>query len=303
MDVGTLVDIFRAERNTCLLGTDAVRDGVDVPGAALRLIVFERVPWARPDILHRARRRAFGGRRYDEMIARLRLKQAYGRLIRRQSDHGAFVLLDRMTPTRLLNAFPEGGGDRAHRAGADGRRGGGVRRPQSYGKARRGRAMSSAERPAASCAGGAGKRDMLEQTALIYTMVMVSAADRNMTDEEVRAIGSIVQMRPAFDGYDIDLLPQAARDCAAMLDQDGGLDETIAFIVDELPAELRETAYALACEIAAADGRIGQEEIRLLELLRHRLPVGPPAGGRHRARRARALHTHGLRRSSLNFRV
>ena len=107
MDTGTLVDIFRAERNTCLLGTDAVRDGVDVPGAALRLIVFERVPWARPDILHRARRNAFGGRRYDEMIARLRLKQAYGRLIRRTGDHGVFILLDRMTPTRLLNAFPE----------------------------------------------------------------------------------------------------------------------------------------------------------------------------------------------------
>ena len=108
MDVGTLVDIFRAERNTCLFGTDAVRDGVDVPGASLRLIVFERVPWARPDILHRARRNAFGGRRYDEMIARLRLKQAYGRLIRRRRDHGVFVLLDRMTPSRLLNAFPEG---------------------------------------------------------------------------------------------------------------------------------------------------------------------------------------------------
>ena len=108
MDTGTLVDIFRAERNTCLLGTDAVRDGVDVPGASLRLIVFERVPWARPDILHRARRDAFGGKRYDEMIARLRLKQAYGRLIRRAGDHGVFILLDRMTPTRLLNAFPEG---------------------------------------------------------------------------------------------------------------------------------------------------------------------------------------------------
>ena len=107
MDVGTLVDIFRAEHNTCLFGTDAVRDGVDVPGASLRLIVFERVPWARPDILHRARRNAFGGRRYDEMIARLRLKQAYGRLIRRRRDHGVFVLLDRMTPSRLLNSFPE----------------------------------------------------------------------------------------------------------------------------------------------------------------------------------------------------
>jgi ATP-dependent DNA helicase DinG len=102
-----LVDIFRAERDTCLLGTDAVRDGVDVPGDSLRLIVFDRVPWPRPDILHKARKDAFGGARYDDMIARLRLKQAYGRLIRKASDRGVFVLLDARTPTRLLSAFPK----------------------------------------------------------------------------------------------------------------------------------------------------------------------------------------------------
>ena len=54
MSPATLVDIFRAEEDSCLLGTDAVRDGVDVPGRSLRLIVFDRVPWPRPDILHRA---------------------------------------------------------------------------------------------------------------------------------------------------------------------------------------------------------------------------------------------------------
>jgi ATP-dependent DNA helicase DinG len=108
MDTATLVDIFRAEENTCLLGTDAVRDGVDVPGRALRLIVFDRVPWPRPDIRHRARRKIFGGRAYDDMLTRLKLKQAYGRLIRRADDHGVFVLLDPMMPSRLLSAFPEG---------------------------------------------------------------------------------------------------------------------------------------------------------------------------------------------------
>ncbi len=108
MDVATLVDIFRAEPDSCLLGTDALRDGVDVPGAALRLIVFDRVPWPRPDIRHRARREIFGGRRYDDQLARLRIKQAYGRLIRRADDRGVFVLLDPMTPSRLLTALPEG---------------------------------------------------------------------------------------------------------------------------------------------------------------------------------------------------
>ena len=105
MDTGTLVDIFRAEETTCLLGTDAVRDGVDVPGRSLRLIVFDRVPWPRPDILHRARKNAFG-KGYEDMITRLRLKQAYGRLLRRVDDKGVFIMLDGMLPTRLTSAFP-----------------------------------------------------------------------------------------------------------------------------------------------------------------------------------------------------
>lgn len=113
MDAATLVDIFRAEEHSCLLGTDAVRDGVDVPGRSLRLIVFDRVPWPRPDILHRARKAAWkaagaGANAYDDMLARLRLKQAYGRLIRRADDRGVFVMLDSRLPSRLLSAFPAG---------------------------------------------------------------------------------------------------------------------------------------------------------------------------------------------------
>jgi len=108
LDTGSLVDIFRAEENACLLGTDAVRDGVDVPGRSLRLIVFDRMPWPRPDILHKSRRKAFGGRGFDEMLTRLKLKQAFGRLVRRADDRGIFVLLDRAMPSRLASAFPEG---------------------------------------------------------------------------------------------------------------------------------------------------------------------------------------------------
>ena len=108
MSAATLVEIFRGEVDSCLLGTDAIRDGVDVPGRSLRLIVFDRVPWPRPDILFRARKAAFGGARYSDRIARLRLRQAYGRLIRRADDRGVFVVLDRALPSRLLAAFPEG---------------------------------------------------------------------------------------------------------------------------------------------------------------------------------------------------
>ena len=84
-----------------------MRDGVDVPGNALRLIVFDRLPWPRPDILHKARRKAFGGGRYDDLIARMRLRQAFGRLVRRNDDAGVFVLLDSALPSRLATAFPE----------------------------------------------------------------------------------------------------------------------------------------------------------------------------------------------------
>lgn len=107
INVSTLIDIFREVENSCLLGTDAVRDGVDVPGPSLRLCVFDKVPWPRPTILHKARREKFGKQTYDDLITRLRLKQAYGRLIRRSTDKGVFVMLDGATPSRLLSAFPE----------------------------------------------------------------------------------------------------------------------------------------------------------------------------------------------------
>jgi ATP-dependent DNA helicase DinG len=108
LDVGTLVDIFRAEVDSCLLGTDAVRDGVDVPGRSLRLLAFDRVPWPRPDILHKARRARFGGKVYDDSVARGRIAQAFGRLIRRDDDKGVFVLLDAAAPTRLFSGLPQG---------------------------------------------------------------------------------------------------------------------------------------------------------------------------------------------------
>jgi len=108
LEVGALVDIFRAEEDACLLGTDAVRDGVDVPGRSLRLLVFDRAPWPRPDLLHKARRVRFGGKGYDDSVARGRIAQAFGRLIRRAEDKGVFVMLDAASPTRLFAGLPPG---------------------------------------------------------------------------------------------------------------------------------------------------------------------------------------------------
>ncbi len=108
IDTGTLVDIFRDDAHASLLGTDALRDGVDVPGDSLRLVVMEGVPWPKPSVLHAARRLAGGGAAFDDRIVRARLAQAFGRLIRRADDRGAFVLLSAAMPSRLLAAFPPG---------------------------------------------------------------------------------------------------------------------------------------------------------------------------------------------------
>jgi len=108
IDAGTLVDIFRDDPRASLLGTDALRDGVDVPGESLRLVVMERVPWPRPTVLHAARRMTGGGSAYDDRVVRARIAQAFGRLIRRQGDTGVFVILSAAMPSRLLSAFPAG---------------------------------------------------------------------------------------------------------------------------------------------------------------------------------------------------
>ena len=108
IDTGTLVDIFRDDPTSSLLGTDALRDGVDVPGESLRCVVMEQVPWPKPSILHRARRAANGGSAYDDRIIRARLAQAFGRLIRSKDDKGQFIVLSAAFPSRLLTAFPSG---------------------------------------------------------------------------------------------------------------------------------------------------------------------------------------------------
>ena len=109
--------------------------------------------------------------------------------------------------------------------------------------------------------------------ALIYTMVMVSAADSEMTDAEIMAIGDDVQGLPIFRDYDIDLLPKAAAECAEYLQADDGLDNLLAIVKEGLPKKLYETAYALACDVAVADGKLSQEELRLLQMLRNKLEL------------------------------
>ncbi len=126
--------------------------------------------------------------------------------------------------------------------------------------------------------------------ALIYTMVLVSAADRNMTDAELGTIGDIVRHLPVFRDYDPKHVPSAARACAELLNEKDGLDKTVTQLKAALPEKLRETAYALACDVAAADGRVSKEEARILEMLRFHLAIGRlPAAAIERGARARHL--------------
>lgn len=110
-------------------------------------------------------------------------------------------------------------------------------------------------------------------SALIYTMVLVSAADSDMTDAELSTIGENVRYLPIFRDFDVNRLPEVAEECMALLADPNGLDRALETIKTKLPVRLRETAYAVACDIAAADGRATQEELRLLEILRHRLEI------------------------------
>lgn len=108
IDIGTLVDLFRADPQSSLLGTDALRDGIDAPGDTLRMVIMEGVPWSKPSVLHAARKLAWDGNAYNDRIVRGRFAQAFGRLIRRQDDRGVFVLLSSAVPSRMLSAFPPG---------------------------------------------------------------------------------------------------------------------------------------------------------------------------------------------------
>lgn len=112
-----------------------------------------------------------------------------------------------------------------------------------------------------------------QHEALVYVMVMMSAVDRDMTDDEFARIGGLVRFLPAFDGFDENELIQIGRECATQLAAPEGLDVTLEMVREALPQRLHDTAYALAVEIAAADQRIRNEEIRLLQLLRDRFQL------------------------------
>lgn len=109
------------------------------------------------------------------------------------------------------------------------------------------------------------------QDALLAVMVAVSAADENMNPREHLSITRILDYLPVFAEYDKDRVMTVNQIVYDLLEEEDGLDALFGLVRDALPEGLEETAYALACDVAASDGQIGQAELRILEEMRYEL--------------------------------
>ena len=127
------------------------------------------------------------------------------------------------------------------------------------------------------------------QDALVAVMIATSAADENMTELEFKEISSMVELLPVFEGYEVDRISMVSGVVAELFTEEDGLDALLGLVEGVLPDHLRETAYALACDVAAADGTVESTELRMLEELRHELRVGRLAAAAIE-RGARARH-------------
>lgn len=134
---------------------------------------------------------------------------------------------------------------------------------------------------------------MPPQHALVHIMVTMSAADRTMSDSELAKIGTIIRSLPIFEGFSEEELVQVANECSSLLQKVDGIDEIVENAKTNLPDNLRETAYALAVDVAAADLIVEQEELRFLQILRHQLDVDRlTAAAIERGARARHQTVH-----------
>ena len=114
---------------------------------------------------------------------------------------------------------------------------------------------------------------MSPQDALVAVMVACSASDENMRTAELVAITRMVNHMPAFATYDPDRIQRVTRTVFDLFEEEDGLAALFGLIRDALPERLNETAYALACDVAAADGNLREVELRMLEEVREELAV------------------------------
>ena len=113
------------------------------------------------------------------------------------------------------------------------------------------------------------------QEALVCTMVLVAATGGGISDREIGVMSGLVQTLPAFRDFSTERLRAATDAAVGLLDEDDGLAHAATMIRAALEPRLRETAYALACEVAAADRMAQQECLRMLEFIRHELHLDP----------------------------
>jgi tellurite resistance protein len=111
------------------------------------------------------------------------------------------------------------------------------------------------------------------QDALVAVMIAVSASDEQMRTTELVAINRMVNQMPVFQGYDPDRIRQVAQTVFDLFEEEEGLDALFGLIRDGLPAKLVETAYAMACDVASADGNVRELELEMLEEIRDQLAV------------------------------
>jgi tellurite resistance protein len=112
------------------------------------------------------------------------------------------------------------------------------------------------------------KMTLRSQDALIYLMVVAATSDARVSDRELEIISSLVGRLPVFDGFNRDNLGQVAAEAIDLIKDSSNLDKVLEMIFGAIPERLRDTAYALAVEVAAVDLRLEQEELRLLEMIR-----------------------------------
>jgi len=111
------------------------------------------------------------------------------------------------------------------------------------------------------------------QDCLVALMIAISASDEDIRTAELVKIQSAVNNLPVFADYDIDRMNTIAQMVFDLFEQEDGLDALFGLIRDSLPERLFETGYALACDVAAADGSLAEQELRLLEEIRYELNI------------------------------
>ncbi|WP_085837613.1 tellurite resistance TerB family protein [Aquimixticola soesokkakensis] len=114
---------------------------------------------------------------------------------------------------------------------------------------------------------------MTPQDCLVAIMFAVSASDETIRTSELLSIENIVNHLPVFGDYDADRITGVSQTVIALFDQEDGLDALFGLVRENLPERLFETAYALACDVAASDGRIRDSELRMLEEIRDELEL------------------------------